>query len=62
MALIGNFELIPPDKWLFPAHGDVVEAIRRAREWHDQYGTYDGAERVIEEFVRQWALAVLAST
>lgn len=59
MALIGNFELIPPERWLFPSHGDVAEAIRRAREWFDQHGNYEGAELVIEEFVRQWALVKL---
>lgn len=59
MALIGDFELILPDRWLFPAHGDVVEAARRAREWFEQHGDYEGADHVIEEFVRQWALARL---
>lgn len=56
MAIIGNFSLIPPDQWLFPAHGDVMEAKRRAEEWFQQHGTYEGAEFSIEEFVRQWAL------
>jgi len=27
-----------------------------------QHGSYDGAERVIEEFVRQWALARLIAS
>lgn len=56
MALLGNFTLITPDHWLFSTHGDVAEAKRRAQEWYDQYGTCDGAEFIIEEFVRQWAL------
>lgn len=56
MAAIGDFELIPPDQWLFPGHGDVLDGKRRAEEWFKNHGTYDGAERVIEEFVRQWAL------
>lgn len=56
MAAIGNFTLIPPDDWLFQGHGDVIEARRRADAWHAQHGTLDGAENVIEEFVRQWAL------
>jgi len=25
-ALVGNFELIPPDQWLFATHGDVMDA------------------------------------
>lgn len=56
MAIIGNFLLIDPDKWLFPNHGDVIEAKRRAYDWRHTHGKYDGAEYVIEEFVRQWAL------
>jgi len=56
MPIIGNFTLIPPDQWLFSSHGDVMEARRRADEWYEQHGTYEGAEFVIEEFVRQWAL------
>lgn len=59
MALIGNFVLIPPEKWLFQNHGDVAEAKRRAAEWIDARGSYDGADCVIEEFVRQWALLQL---
>jgi type I restriction enzyme M protein len=56
VAIIGNFFLLEPDHWLFSTHGDVLEAKRRANEWKNQHGTYDGAEFVIEEFVRQWAL------
>lgn len=59
MALIGDFYLIPPDKWLFPAHGDVVDGRRRAEEYKASHGSYDGAEYQIEEFVRQWVLAQL---
>ena len=59
MAGIGNFELIPPDRWLFASHGDVVEARRRAKEYFETHSTYEGAEYQIEEFVRQWALARL---
>lgn len=61
MALIGNFRLIPPADWLFPNHGDVADARRRADLWFHQHNTYDGAERVIEEFIRQWALESLIS-
>jgi N-6 DNA methylase/type I restriction and modification enzyme subunit R-like protein len=56
MALLGGFTQISPNDWLFPTHGDVLEGKRRAQEWFDLHGTYDGAEFVIEEFVRQWAL------
>ena len=56
MALIGNFELIEPKDWYFKTHGDVVESIRRAEEYLAQHGSIQGAEFVIEEFVRQWAL------
>lgn len=56
MALIGNFELINPKDWLFSTHGDVLEGKRRAEEYFLQHKTYEGAEFVIEEFVRQWAL------
>jgi len=56
MAAIGSFSLIPPAEWRFPGHGDVIDGKRRAQEWYDARGTYDGAEYAIEEFVRQWAL------
>ncbi len=56
MPLIGDFVLIPPNEWLFASHGDVMEAKRRAEEWLKVKGTLSGAEYVIEEFVRQWAL------
>ena len=61
MSVIGSFSLIPPDQWLFATHGDVVEAKRRANEYKNQHGTYEGAEYQIEEFVRQWALGQLLS-
>lgn len=56
MPLIGNFKLIDPKDWFFPTHGDVMEAKRRAIEWVEKNKSYSGAEFVIEEFVRQWAL------
>lgn len=59
MALIGDFFVVPPEEWLFATHGDVVEAKRRAAQWHGTNATYDGAEFSIEEFVRQWALRQL---
>lgn len=59
MSKIGKYYQIQPDEWLFPTHGDVLEAKRRAKVYHNQYGTFDGAELQIEEFVRQWALKQL---
>jgi type I restriction enzyme M protein len=59
MPKIGTYYLVPPDDWLFPTHGDVLEAKRRAKEWLSTRGSYDGAEKSIEEFVRQWALRQL---
>ncbi len=59
MALIGTYYTIEPKDWLFPSHGDVVEAKRRAQLWFDTHNTYEGAEQDIEEFVRQWALKQL---
>ncbi|GGC84676.1 restriction endonuclease subunit M [Undibacterium terreum] len=59
MATIGSFNLIPPDQWLFPNHGDVIDGKRRAQEWYDAKGSHEGAEWQIEEFVRQWALKQL---
>lgn len=59
MAQIGSFYLVPPEEWLFSSHGDVIEGKRRAEDWHQKSGNYDGAEYSIEEFVRQWALRQL---
>ena len=59
MAIIGTYYTIEPKDWLFPTHGDVVEAKRRAQIWFDAHGSYEGAEQEIEEFVRQWALKQL---
>lgn len=59
MAAIGNFFVIPPERWLFPTHGDVMESKRRAEEYFRTHGTYEGAEYQIEEFVRQWVLTQL---
>ncbi len=56
MSKLGEFYLIPPKEWKCASHGDVVAAKRRAEEWHSKNGTYEGAEKVIEEFVRQWVL------
>lgn len=62
MASIGNFYLIPPTEWLFSTHGDVADGKRRASEFFKKNGTYEGAEFVIEEFVRQWVLAQLVGS
>ena len=56
MSKLGNFFLIQPSNWRCQSHGDVAAAAQRAEEWHSKNGTYEGAEEVIEEFVRQWAL------
>lgn len=62
VAKIKDFYLIPPNEWLFSTHGDVLAAKRRAEEWIIEYGTYNGAEKVLEEFVRQWALKEVIDT
>ena len=56
MSKLGEFFLIPPCNWRFSSHGDIAAALKRAEQWHRKNGTYEGAEEVIEEFVRQWAL------
>ncbi len=56
MTKLGEFFLIPPNNWRCRSHGDVAASKRRAEDWHQKNGSYDGAEQVIEEFVRQWAL------
>ncbi len=62
MASIRNFYIIPPSEWLFSTHGDVADGKRRATEFFNKNGTYDGAEFIIEEFVRQWVLAELVDS
>lgn len=59
MAQIGDFFLIEPKDWQYHVHGDVTAAKNRAEEYYKLRGTYEGAERQIEEFVRQWALRQL---
>jgi type I restriction enzyme M protein len=59
MPQIGVFKLISPGEWLFRSHGDVIDAQRRASEFEQRHGSLDGAERAIEEFVRQWMLRQL---
>lgn len=59
MAQIGDFFLVEPADWLFKTHGDVMAANTRAADYHKLRGTYEGAERQIEEFVRQWVLRQL---
>jgi type I restriction enzyme M protein len=62
VAAISNFYIVTPDEWLFTSHGDVVEGRRRAEKYYALHGTYEGAEYLIEEFVRQWGLAELIRT
>ena len=59
MPKIGSYYAIPPEEWVFSTHGDVIHAKQRATEWFDQHGSYEAAEKSIEEFVRQWALRQL---
>lgn len=59
MAKLRDFQVIPPEDWLFQTHADVKACRVRADEHFATHGTYDGAERHIEEFVRQWVLREL---
>lgn len=59
MALMGDFYVVDPKDWLFASHGDVADARKRAEQFFLRSNTYEGAEFLIEEFVRQWALAQL---
>jgi len=56
MSKLGEFFLIQPCNWRCQSHGDVAASFRRAESWYEKNGSYEGAEEVIEEFVRQWAL------
>ena len=62
MAQISDFYLIDPSDWLFPTHGDVTNAKARAAEYLKMRGSFEGADRQIEEFVRQWALKQLLAS
>jgi type I restriction enzyme M protein len=59
MAKFGDFFLIDPVEWLLETHPDVKVARARAKRYYAEHGSYQGAERRIEEFVRQWALRQL---
>lgn len=59
MAKLAAFYIVPPEKWLFATHGDVVAAKTRAAEYLKKHGSLDKAETFIEEFVRQWVLRQL---
>lgn len=56
MSKLSDFYIIPPSQWLFPAHGDVRHASERANVWFSAHGSFDGAQYIIEEFIRQWVL------
>ena len=56
MSKLGEFFIISPSNWRCQSHGDVSAGAKRAEDWFQKNGTYEGAEEVIEEFVRQWAL------
>lgn len=59
MARIRSFYFIEPSDWLFETHPDVAACRERAEEYRSRRGSLEGAERHIEEFVRQWALREL---
>ena len=59
---MNRFYVIPPNEWYFASSGDVSHAAHRAATWFEENGSYDGAEAVIEEFVRQWVLRELIVT
>lgn len=54
-----TFRVIDPSRWRFATSGHVAGAARRAETFRARRGTLAGAERDIEEFVRQWALQSL---
>lgn len=53
---LGDFFLIEPAQWLLLEHPDVIYARERAERYRAEHDGYEGAEREIEEFVRQWVL------
>lgn len=59
MSRMGDFFIVEPANWLFATHKDVLAARARAEAYFAEHRTYEGAERSIEEFVRQWALVRL---
>lgn len=59
MAKIGGFFVIRPENWYLQTHGDVIAARVRAEQYEKANGKLDGADYLIEEFVRQWALRQL---
>lgn len=56
MSQISDFRVIPPEDWRFQTHPDVMAARLRADDYVARHGELDGAERQIEEFVRQWVI------
>jgi type I restriction enzyme M protein len=49
MPKIGSYYFIPPQDWLFPTNGDVLEAKKRAKYWFDQKGTF-----VVTDSAHRW--------
>ena len=62
MTQLADFRLITPRHWRFSSHRDEMAARVRAEEFLARHGSLDGAERQIEEFVRQWIVAELIET
>lgn len=60
LTQLADFKLIPPDRWRFSSHPDVMAARVRADDYLARHGSLERAEFQIEEFVRQWVLAELA--
>jgi hypothetical protein len=62
MAKLGRFVRIPAAEWLFQDHGDVARAREQAERYQAQYGSLEGVETRVEEYVRQWILRQLIDT
>lgn len=62
MAKLKSFYIVSPDEWLYKDRNDVIYAKKRAEQWYMEKGSYEGAEKSIEEFVRQWILRELLDT
>lgn len=57
-----NFYLVDPSDWFFKGVPDVNHAIQRAEAYKEKNSSYVGAEKHIEEFVRQWMLHELVES
>lgn len=59
---ISSFYLIPPNEWKFLEHGDVRKQKKKAEKYFEKNDSYQGAEYINEEFVRQWGLRELSES